>query len=137
MKKIFLLLSVLILISYQILFTQIKYYAATGKDSISYVATNQGLLILKRDSTQALQYYSLINDSNKVYNRALENKDYLILGTGSSADLFSLSNKYLPNYIGSLKITNIISFRPFGDNFAIIRGDRFNSDNYEHYIIGQ
>lgn len=133
MKKNILLLLVLILISYKIVFAQIKYYTATGRDSISYVATNQGLLILKRDSSQALQYYSLLNDSNKVYNRALDNKNYLILGTSSKVDLFSLSNKLLPNYIGSLKITNVISFRPFGDNFAIMRkGD----ENVEQYIIG-
>ena len=136
MKKNVLLLAVLVLLSCQIIHSQIKYYTATGKDSVTYVATDQGLLILKRDSTQALQYYSLINDSNKVYSRALDNGNYLILGTNSSVDLYSLSNKLLPNYIGSLKITNIISIRPFGNNFAIIRGSEFNSDNYEHYIIG-
>jgi hypothetical protein len=133
MKKNILLLLVLILIGYQIVIAQIKYYTATGRDSISYVATNQGLLILKRDSTQTLRYYSLINDSNKVYKRSLDNENYLILGTNSSIDIYSLSNKLLPKYINSLKITNIISLRPFGDNFAIIRE---GNENIEQYILG-
>ncbi|MEJ2616709.1 MAG: T9SS type A sorting domain-containing protein, partial [Ignavibacteriaceae bacterium] len=126
---------VLITISYQIIFAQIKYYTVTGKDSITDVATDHGLLILKRDSNQVLIYNSTVENSNKFYNRSLDNDNYLILGTNNTVDLFSLANKYYPNFIGSLNFTKIISIRPFGNYFAVIRGVQ-NYGNYEQYIVG-
>jgi len=120
---------------YQSAYAQIEYYTATGKDTLTYVATNIGLLILKRGPNEELIYHSLINDSNKVYTRALDNDNYLILSTSNTVDIYSLSNKYLPNYIGSLEnVPDIISIRPFGNHFAVLRGG--SPGFYDHYILG-
>lgn len=112
------------------IFAQMEYYVATGKDSITYLASNIGLIILERDSNQELVYHSLVDDSNKVYTRGLDNDSLLLLGTDQYADLYSLSNKYSPDYIGTLTMPNIVSFRPFGKHFAVLT----NTDN--HYIVG-
>lgn len=111
-------------------FAQTKYYVATGKDSITYLASNIGLMTLIRNSNQELVYHSLVDDSNKVYTRALDNDSLLLLGTDQYADLYSLSDRYSPDYIGTLNIPNIVSFRTFGNHFAVL------TNTYDHYIVG-
>jgi hypothetical protein len=107
-----------------------QYYVAAGKDSITYLATNKGLAVLKRDTTGALSFLAEVNDSNKVYTRALDNDNFLIMWDGNKLDLFSLENIEMPLYLGSLNsIYGIISIRPFGEHFAIIRTG-------QHYIVG-
>jgi hypothetical protein len=129
MKKWVVFFASLMLLN-QTSIAQIKYYIATGKDSITYIAGDYGLLVLSRDSNQELLYHSTIDDSNKVYTKALDNDNYLILGTNNKVDIYSLENKYIPSFIGSLTIPNIVSIRPFGDHFAILR------NNDTHYIVG-
>jgi len=135
MKKIIFIISAIGLLSFKTNIGQIKYYTATGKDSITYVATDIGLLILKRGTNGELVYNSQINDSNKVYTRAIDNDFFLILATDSTADIYSLLNKYAPTFIGSLNITKLVSIRLFGNYFALIRGG-FSADYYDHYIVG-
>ncbi len=115
---------------------QIEYYVAAGKDSITYLATNSGLLILTRGPNQELVYNSTMDDSGKVYTRALDNDNYLIFGTDQGVDLYSLLNKYLPEYIGTINIPDIVSIRPFGNHFAILRGRIFPNHYFDHYIVG-
>ena len=135
MKKITFIITLIMILSIETNFAQIKYYTATGKDSITYVATDIGLLILKRGLNGELIYHSQINDSNKVYTRALDNDSFLILGTANTADIYSLLNKYAPNYISSLNVSKLVSIRPFGNHFALIRGG-FSAGYYDHYIVG-
>jgi len=47
MGRLIIILQILIITGYN--FAQIKYYVATGKDSITYLATNVGLLVLTRE----------------------------------------------------------------------------------------
>jgi hypothetical protein len=98
MKKWVVFFASLMLLN-QTSIAQIKYYIATGKDSITYIAGDYGLLILSRDSNQELLYHSTIDDSNKVYTKALDNDNYLILGTNNKVDIYSLENKYIPSFI--------------------------------------
>ena len=111
---------------------QVKYYVATGKDSITYIATNLGLIIMDRQQDGSLQYHSFIDDSNKVYTRALDNDNYLIFGTNNYVDIYSIENKFYPQFIGTINIANIKSIRPFGLHFAVLRGDGF----LDQYIVG-
>ncbi len=129
MNKLFIYSAFLFLLSIQFLTAQTKYYTAAGKDSITYLATNYGMLVLTRNEQDNLEFFTIIIGLNVSYQRAADNEKYLVLSSGR-VDLFSLLNKYLPEYKGYVDVPSILSIRPFGDHFLVIR----NAST--HYLVG-
>lgn len=110
---------------------QMRYYWATGKDSITYLSTNQGTFVLRRDSSGKLIYHSSTNIPVINFTRGLDNDKYLILAASNRVLLYSLENKLSPAYVGELYLPNAIAWiRPFGDHFALLTG------GIQHYIVG-
>lgn len=132
MNKIFFIL----VLSANFLTAQTTHYYATGKDSVTYLATNFGLVVLSRNNNQEFVFHSILDDSNKVYTRGLDTEHFLLFSTDSQIDMYSLANKYSPAFIGTLYLDKIISIRPFGNHFAILRTSNQFSGFADHYIVG-